>query len=464
MNSSKRALHSMNRRDFLTGAAASLALGRTSMGASPAKPNVIFILADDLGRSDVGCYGQKKIKTPNIDRLAAEGMRFTQAYAGGAVCAPSRCTLMTGLHTGHSTIRHNFSISRNKERVSLRAEDVTVAQVMKSAGYATGIFGKWGLAEPDTGGVPTRHGFDEWLGYLNNDHATEYYTDFLWRGEHKEIIKENLNDARRVYTHDLFTREAIGFIRKHLRDPFFLYLPYTIPHGERVVPSDAPYTKENWTQEQKNYAAMTTRMDSDIGRIVALLKESGLDSNTIVFFASDNGAGFNAEGVALFGSTGPLRDKKGTVYEGGIRVPMIARWPGKIKPGSVSEQLFTFWDFLPTAAELVGANTPAKIDGISILSALLSNKLKDQERPLYWEAHGNGFQQAVRMGNWKGVRPALKQPLELYDLSRDIGESKNLASAQPAIVARMEAFLRDARTEAPEYPPKPSSKGSGQPR
>jgi len=444
---------SMNRRAFLTGAAASLALGRTSAGAPTARPNIIFILADDLGRSDLGCYGQKKIKTPNIDRLAAEGMRFTQAYSGGTVCAPSRCTLMTGLHTGHATIRHNFSVLRNKERVSLRAEDITVAQVMKSAGYSTAIFGKWGLAEPDTGGVPTRHGFDEWLGYLNNDHATQYYTDHLWRGEHKEIIKENLNNARRVYTHDLFTREAIGFIRKHQRDPFFLYLPYTIPHGQRVVPSDAPYTNENWTKEQKNYAAMTTRMDGDIGRIMALLKETGLDNNTIVFFASDNGAGFK-EGIDLFNSTGPLRDKKGKVYEGGIRVPMIARWPGKVKPGTISEQIFTFWDFLPTAAELAGAKTPPKLDGISIVPALLENKLKDQERSLYWESHTSGFQQAVRMGNWKGVRAGLKQPLELYDLSRDIGEANNVASAHPDVLARIEKYLRSARTEAPEYPPR----------
>jgi len=453
MDDPKRAHHLIDRRVFLTGGAAALALRHPCAGASPLKPNVIFILADDLGRSDLGCYGQKKIRTPNIDRLAAEGMLFTQAYAGGAVCAPARCTLMTGLHTGHATIRHNHSTLRRQARVSLGTADITVAQVMKSAGYTTALFGKWGLAGPDDpAGAPTRHGFDEWLGFLDNDHAKEYYAEFLWRGEHKEIVNENLNKACGVYTPNLFTREAITLVRDHQRHPFFLYLSYAIPHAPWVIPSNEPYTKENWTQQQKNYAAMTTHMDNDIGRIMTVLKEAGLDNNTIVFFSSDNGAGFE-EGIGLFGSTGSLRGRKGTLYEGGIRVPMIARWPGKIKPGSVSQQLFTFWDFLPTAAAIARAEIPPKLDGISVLPALLSNTVRDQERPLYWELHGDGrFQQAVRIGKWKGVRAGVKQPLEIYDLSRDPGESHNLAGAQPEIVARMEAFLRHARTDAREYP------------
>ncbi len=437
----------MQRREFL-----SLAAAGALRGAPPRKPNIIFILADDLGYGDLGSYGQRHIRTPNIDRLAAEGTRFEQCYAGATVCAPSRSCLMTGQHTGHTTVRANHSV-RTRQRVPLNAEDVTVAELLKQAGYATGIIGKWGLGEPDTPGIPNRQGFDEWFGYLNQDHAADYYTDYLWRNEQRETLRGNLDGARGAYTHDLFAQDALRFVKAHRNHPFFLYLAYTIPHAEHVVPSDAPYTDQAWTQKQKNYAAMVTRMDKDIGELMTLLRTSGLDENTLVFFTSDNGAGFT-DGLELFGSAGPFRGRKGDVYEGGHRVPMIARWPGRIRAGAVNrQQVWAFWDFLPTAADIAGVKPPQGIDGISVLPALLGQPQKQQHEFLYWEGHTrSAFQQAVRMGSWKGVRAGLNGPLELYDLNADVAETRNIAAAHPGIVKKMEDYLRSARSEAVEYP------------
>ena len=435
----------LSRRDFLN--AAPLA----AMQTRRAKPNILFILADDLGCYDVGCYGQKLIRTPNIDRLAREGMRFTQCYCGATVCAPSRNTLMTGQHLGHTTVRDNHSL-RTGERVPLRAEDVTVAEVLKGAGYRTGIIGKWGLGEPGTTGVPNRQGFDEWFGFLNQDHAIEYYTDYLWRNDRKEIIRANRDGKKGAYVHDLFTEDAVRFLRAHRTEPFFLYLAYTIPHADHVVPGNEPYARQPWTEEQKNYAAMVTRMDRDIGRLMALLKETGLDENTIVFFSSDNGAGFG-EGVPLFHSTGPLRERKGSVYEGGIRAPMIVRRPGSIQAGAASDYVWAFWDFLPTAAELAGVPAPSGIDGISVLPVLQGRKPVREREYLYWESfRRKELHQALRIGPWKGVRHGLSKPLELYDLSHDEGERNNIAAAHRDIVTRMERILKTVRTENPEYP------------
>ncbi len=417
--------------------------------AAPARPNIVFILADDLGNYDLGCYGQKLIKTPNIDRIAAEGMLFKQAYTGATVCAPSRSCLMTGQHTGHTTVRANWSL-RTKQRVPLNAGDVTVAQVLKGAGYATGIFGKWGLGEPETTGLPNRHGFDDWFGFLNQDHAVDYYTDYLWRNQNKKILKGNLNGGKKEYTTDLFTREAKRFIRQHQRDPFFLYLAYTTPHKDLMVPRDEWYSRENWSEDDKLYAAMTTWMDRGIGEVTALLKELKIDDNTLVFFASDNGAGHKS-GIPLFHSTGPFRGAKSEVWEGGIRAPMLARWPGKIKAGAVSEQPWAFWDFLPTAAELAGAKPPANIDGISVVPALTGKK-QPQHEFLYWENHGKRFEQAVRMGDWKAIRQGLDGKIALYDLASDIGETTDLALENPGVVKRIAEILRTVRTEAPEYP------------
>jgi arylsulfatase A-like enzyme len=424
----------------------------------PSQPNFIFIMADDLGLYDLGCYGQKLIQTPNIDRLAAEGLRFTDCYAGSTVCAPSRSVLLTGQHTGHTTVRWNSSI-RTGGRVSLRAGDVTVAQVLKgpewrdafdeSRAYATAIFGKWGLGEPGTPGLPNNLGFDEWFGFLNQQHAHNHYPEYLWRNKTRETLHGNANGRRREYASDLFIREALYFIDRHAHQPFFLYFTPTVPHGKFEVPSQAHYASQPWPEEAKNYAAMVTRMDSYVGRIMAKLVETGLDNNTLVFFCSDNGGPFEYK---PFGSTGPLRGRKGSIYDGGLRVPMIARWPGRIASGSVSSYPWSFCDVLPTLADLAGVRgTPNDIDGISVAPALFG-KPGNPERHLYWETFAGGFHQAVRMGRWKGVRHGLGQPLELYDLTVDPGEMNNLAAANSDVVARIEKYLSACREESVEYP------------
>jgi arylsulfatase A-like enzyme len=429
-----------------------------------AHPNIIFILADDLGYGDLGCYGQKQIQTPSIDRLAADGMRFTQCYAGCTVCAPSRCCLMTGMHTGHAWVRGN-------QRIPLRPEDVTVAQVLKSAGYATALVGKWGLGEPDTTGIPNRKGFDEFFGYLNQRHAHNSWPEYLWKNEQKyplagNVEKKGISSQCVQFSNDLFTREALSFIDRHSKGPFFLYLAYTVPHAndERgaaesngiEVPSDAPYSDRPWPATEKNFAAMITRMDGDIAHIMKRLRELGIDDNTIVFFSSDNGP--HKEGgqdPTFFKSGGPLRGIKRDMYEGGIRVPMIVRWPGHVKSGAVSDQVWGFWDFLPTAAELAGAKAPPKIDGLSMAPTLIGEKAvghsQQDHKFLYWEFHEGGFKQAVRMGNWKAVRLAPDKPLQLYNLKDDIGETHNVAAEHPDVVAKIEAYLKGARTESPHW-------------
>lgn len=440
----------MNRREFLASGAAFAQAQKPRR-----KPNIVFILADDLGCFDLGCYGQKLIETPNIDKIAAEGLRFTQAYAGGAVCAPSRCTLMTGMHLGHATIRDNHS-RRNGGRVPLRAEDVTVAEILKKAGYATGIFGKWGLGEPGTPGVPNRQGFDDWFGFLNQDHAIEYFTDHLWRNETKETLRGNLNGGRREYTTELFTREALRFIRAHRNDPFFLYLPYTAPHTDIDAPSDLQYASKPWPPEARTIAAMTGYMDRGVGQVMSLLRELRLEQDTLVMFASDNGAG-HKKYIPLFHSTGHLRGAKGEIYEGGIRVPLIARWPGRIAPGTVTQEPVAFWDFLPTACEVAGAAAPGGIDGVSYTPTLLGAKQAERDH-LYWERPSkNRFDQAVRMGRWKAIRLGIGAPVEVYDLASDESEAKNLAEQRPEIVARARALFRTARVENPEYPSRPDA-------
>ena len=420
------------------------------------KPNIIFILADDLGYGDLGCYGQKKIKTPNVDRLAADGMRFTQCYAGSTVCAPSRAVLMTGLHTGHARVRGNAEMP-------LAPADVTVAEVLKQAGYATGAFGKWGLGLENTTGHPNRQGFDEWFGYLNQTHAHDYYPTQLYRNDRLFILDKNLDGQKGQYSHDLFSMVASNFIRINRNTPFFLYLAYTIPHAHNelkdkgmVVPSDAPYSKEDWPQMEKNKAAMITRMDRDIGQILEYLKKLKIEDNTMVFFTSDNGP--HQEGGIkpdFFQSSGPWRGIKRDLYEGGIRIPMVVRWPEKIKPGTVSEQVWAFWDFLPTLAEIVNVEPPLGIDGISMLPTLLGQKQTNQHEFLYWEFHEKGSKQAVRMGDWKAVRLALGAPLELYDLKSDPGETANVAEKHPEVIARIEAYLKSARSESERWPLKP---------
>jgi arylsulfatase A-like enzyme len=444
--------------------------------AAPRRPNIIFILADDLGYGDLGCYGQTKIQTPNLDRLAAQGMRFTDFYAGSTVCAPSRCALMTGFHTGHAYIRGNSGLA-------LRAGDLTIAQILKASGYRTGLVGKWGLGNEHTDGVPQKQGFEEFVGYLDHVHAHDYYTDYLWRYDvrtgydDKMVFPENQGLEKRAYTHDLFTMAALNFAKinkpealNHYR-PFFLYLAYTIPHanneeGRRTgngmqVPSDAPYSAETWPQPEKNKAAMITRLDTDIGRLVDKLEQLKIDDETIIFFSSDNGP--HKEGGVdpkFFNSAGGLRGIKRDLYEGGIRVPLIVRWPGKIKPGQVNKSPYALWDFLPTAAEIAGEKPPVGIDGVSFLPTLLGKTPTNHQGFLYWEFHESGFQQAARMDHWKAVRPQAGEPLELYDLDRDPGETNNLARLNPQVNSKFEAYFKSARTEAPEWPIKKPEKKS----
>jgi len=442
---------------------------------APRKPSILLIVADDLGYGDLGCYGQIKIKTPNIDKLAAEGMRFTDFYAGSTVCAPSRAALMTGRHTGHAGIRGNSTMS-------LTPAETTVAEVLKGAGYQTGLIGKWGLGNAGSAGVPQNKGFDEFVGYLDKVHAHDYYTDHLERYDPKhldypqDILLENQGGKRGLYTHDLFTTAALNFLRinkpasdNHYR-PFFLFLSYTIPHANNEeftrtgngmqVPTDAPYSSEPWPQVEKNKAAMITRLDTDVGRLMDKLRELKIDDNTIIFFTSDNGA--HKEGGVdpkFFQSTGPLRGIKRDLYEGGIRVPMIVRWPGHIKPAQVSDQIWAFWDFLPTAAAIASTNAPKDIDGISMLPSFLGKQQTNQHQFLYWEFHERGFQQAVRMGDWKAVRPQAGEPLELYNLKTDITEKQNVAAGHPDIVAKIEDYLKTARAESDRWPiKKPAQK------
>jgi arylsulfatase A-like enzyme len=451
----------VSRRAFLQtlalGTTASVLEGSLAQAADKAtrKPNILFILADDLGYGDLGCYGQKQIQTPNLDRIATEGIRFTDCYSGSTVCAPSRCCLMTGMHTGHARIRGNA-------RVPLLPENTTVAEVLKKVGYSTGLIGKWGLGESKTTGTPTRQGFDEFFGYLNQGHAHNYYPEHLWNQEEMMEIPENLGMGRKVYSHDLFTERALDYLTRHKDHPFFLYLAYTIPHANNErgrdegngmeVPDYGPYKDQPWPDTEKGRAAMITRMDKDIGKILDHLKQLGIEEETILFFTSDNGphheGGSNPE---FFQSSGPLKGIKRDLYEGGIRVPMLARCPGKIPAGGVSNQVWAFWDFLPTAADLGGGQAPEGIDGLSMVPALLGGKAPEHEF-LYWEFHEGGFKQAVRMGQWKAVRLAPGQPLELYHLGVDPGEKHNIAAEQPEAIAKIEEYLKQARTESEDWP------------
>jgi arylsulfatase A-like enzyme len=449
----------MFRRVFLIGSLFSIGAASVLCGAEPntgQRPNILYIMADDLGPHDLGCYGQELIRTPNIDRLALQGTRFTQVCAGASVCAPSRSVLMTGLHTGHSRVRDNFSkiggvVGENGEkgRVPLRPEDVTVAEVLKSAGYVTGITGKWGLGEWNTQGVPNLQGFDHWFGYLNQQTAHSYFPSFLWLNQQKFELPGNQDGRQQQYAHDLFTGFALNFIRTQAEKPFFLYLAYTTPHGKFQVPDLGPYADRNWREGAREYAAMVTRMDDHIGQVLALLDELKLRDNTIVFFCSDNG------GPAPFGdvfqTNGQLRGKKGQVYEGGLRVPMIARWPGHVPAEQVSDQPWYFADVLPTLAAIAGAKSPEKIDGVSVLPTLLGQHQDLSQHFEYWEQYSRGFKQAARLGDWKAVRLDLKKPVELYDLKADPSESHDVASAHPDVVAKFESYLATAHTDSDDY-------------
>ena len=452
----------------------------TSALRAAEKPNLIFILADDLGYGDLGCYGQQLIQTPHLDRMAAEGMRFPQFYAGCTVCAPSRAVLMTGRHVGHVSVRGNAGGKKIDDLAAMRPqtlsrEEMTIPEMLKQVGYATALIGKWGIGELGSGSEPTRRGFDSFFGYLNQHHAHNYYPAFLTRNEspvplRNEVPGEGLfgqgyASKKLDYSHDLFAAEALKWIEAQQANPFFLYLAFTTPHANneagrdlkngQEVPDLGAYAAKDWTAPNQGQAAMITRMDADIGRLFALLQKLGLDERTLVCFSSDNGP--HQEGgndPKFFHANGGLRGIKRDLYEGGIRVPFIARWPGKIAPGTTAAQVGHFSDVLPTLAEVSGATPPAGIDGISLAPTLLGHPEQQAKREsLYWEFHEGATEQAVLLdGHWKGVRLKPGAALELYDLATDRAETTDLAPAQPEIVARIEAILRTARTESPDWP------------
>jgi arylsulfatase A-like enzyme len=454
----------MRRRAFLPSLAAAPAV-LSAQNRRP--PNIVWIMADDLGFGDLGCYGQKYIRTPNIDRLAAEGTLFRTAYAGCTVCAPSRSSLMSGQHTGHTPVRSNPG------GVPILAGETTVADVLHSAGYATGLFGKWGLGDIGTAGVPWKHGFDEFFGTLHQAHAHFQYPRFLYDNAREFPLAGNVDGARVTYANDVIADRAVDFIRRRKNGPFFLYHSPTMPHFEPHVPEDSlaeyrgkfplgkPWSQPNGRLKAQPdvrtaYAGMVTRVDRYVGRVMAELKQQGLDRDTIVFFTSDNGATLPELGETFFQSAGNCRGHKGNLYEGGLRVPLLARWPGHVPAGRQSDQICYFPDFLPTAAELASAKLPSGIDGISVVPALLGKNQKQHEM-LYWENPGYDWKtkefapglpmQALRRGNLKAVRPRQNGGVEVYDLAADPTESHNLAGEKPELSAQFDQLLRQARTE-----------------
>ncbi len=448
-----------------------LAIAAVSCGAqapkAAAQTNIIFIMADDLGYGHLGVYGQEKILTPNIDQLAAEGMRFTQAYAGATVCAPSRSVLMTGLHGGHTPIR------RNGGGAALKPDDITIAEVLKKAGYATGGFGKWGLGVEGSTGHPNEQGFDEFVGYLHQVHAHFYYPFWLTENHGKLMLPENEGRKRVRYSHDVIMNRALDFIRRNKDRPFFCYLPVTIPHVELAVPEESLWQylgrwKETPGHQEKRpgyivsetpkatFAAMVSHLDRDIGRIRALIEELGLDDNTVIIFTSDNGAQsrFDVQ-EEFFHASGPLRGYKASMYEGGLRVPLIIRWPGKVAPGTVSDLQTYFPDWMPTLAEVAGTVAPAN-DGVSLVPTLCGHSEKQEHHEwLYWEIvdrEGNPRMRAARHGDWKFVQNKRSEPVELYNLAEDLGEQRNLAAEHPELVKEFEAWYAENRTPGRTWP------------
>ncbi len=449
------------------------------------KPNIVYILADDLGYGDLSCYGQQKFKTPHIDQLSKMGIRFTQHYAGCTVCAPSRSSLMTGQHTGHTPIRGNKGWDPEGQ-YPIPANTFTLAEMLKQAGYTTGAFGKWGLGFIGTEGDPNKQGFDEFFGYNCQSLAHNYFPSYLWDNDQKVILKGNANNQSNDYAPKLIHDRALKFIEKNnpakTGKPFFLFYPNIIPHAELLLPEEnlkkfrdkllpekeykgaepgspnfrkGPYGTQKETHAA--FAAMVTYLDKQVGEVMAKLKELGLDKNTLIIFSSDNGP--HLEGGAdpdFFNSNGPLKGYKRDLYEGGIRVPMIACWPEKIKAGETSEHISAFWDVLPTIAEIVGVSAPQNIDGISFLPALTSKGKQKQHETLYWEFHEMNGRQALRKGDWKLIRYNIFTPekatTELYNVKTDIGEDKNVAKDYPEVVKEMLEILNKSRIDSEVFP------------
>lgn len=444
-------------------------LAATGCQQEAKKPmNVIYILADDMGYGDIGCYGQELIHTPNLDRMAKEGMRFTQHYAGCTVSAPSRGSLITGLHTGHSQIRGNREV-KPEGQIPMIEGTYTIARLMKDAGYVTGIFGKWGLGHPGSASTPLQMGFDEFYGYNCQRQAHTYYPAHLYEDDVKVMIPENENGARQTFSQDLVHEHAINFIRENKEKPFFGFFTYTLPHAELAVPQDSimemydgkfeetPYNGHAGyypcAKPRATFAAMVTRLDWYVGEIFKELKAQGLDQNTLVIFTSDNGP--HREGGAdpdFFKSYGPLKGTKRDVYEGGIRVPMIAWAPEKVKAGVENDHVSAFWDMMPTLAELTGIELTTQTDGVSFLPTLFSKGNQQEHDYLYWEFHELKGRQAIRKGNWKAMRQKISSQdgptFELYDLSNDLHEDNNVAAQYPEIAAELNNMMDQVRTQS----------------
>lgn len=458
---------------FAVGLLLGIGLSGPAVAAKAPPPNLIFILADDLGYGDLGCYGQRHILTPNLDRMAAEGMRFTQFYAGSTVCAPSRSVLMTGQHTGHTWVRGNAGAKPDGPQ-SLRRRDVTVAEMLQGAGYVTGLVGKWGLGVPGDAGVPNRQGFDYFYGFLSQMHAHNHYPDYLWRNTDKVPLANRIVPVGTVgagyatnrveYAGDLFAREALEFVERHQEQPFFLYLASTVPHANnerfaalkdgQEVPDYGAYAERDWPDPWKGQAAMITRLDAQIGVLLARIRELGLAGRTAVFFTSDNGP--HQEGgndPEYFDANGPHRGIKRDLTDGGIRVPFIASWPGRIPAGVVSDHVGYFGDIMATFAQLAGTRPPRGIDSISLVPTLLGDPRRQKQHPwLYWEFHERGFDQAIRFGDWKALRLGVDAPIQIYRVTDDPGETNNLANARPDLVRQAQRILAGARTENPNWP------------
>lgn len=448
------------------------------------RPNIVLIVADDLGYGELGCYGQQRIKTPRIDQLAAQGIRFTQFYAGSPVCAPSRCTLMTGKHPGHAYIRNNGDPKGLEDLAAqygwvfpgqnpILEDEITIAELLKQRGYATAAIGKWGLGHFGTTGDPNRQGFDLFYGYNCQRHAHNHYPRFLWRNGDKDFLPGNDRSLTgETYSQDRFTEEALQFIRQHRQEPFFLYLPFAVPHVSIQVPDsslaqyagefeETDYKKDGYERHptpHAGYAAMVSHWDRDVGTIVDLIDELGLGPQTLILLTSDNGPTHHRVGGAdstYFNSAGPLRGRKGSVWEGGLRVPLIARWTGEIPPGRESDLIAAFWDLLPTICASAGVEPPDVVDGISLLPTLRQMGQQPQHDYLYWEFAGYGGQQAVRQGDWKALRQDLRRgnrQWQLYNLAEDLAESRDLAEQRPAIVAQLASVAENAREDSPLFP------------
>ena len=470
---------------FLSMALSSCAQEKKDKKVTNNQPNVIYILADDMGIGDLGAYGQTIIQTPNLDKMASNGMKFTQHYSGSAVCAPSRSSLMTGQHTGHTPIRGNRENVKGQEgQVPIPDNTLTIAEILKEKGYATGAFGKWGLGFDE--GDPNNQGFDEFYGYNCQRLAHRYYPPYLNHNQKRDSLKGNDWTNTVTYAPDVIQEHRLKFLEDNKDKPFFAYIPLVLPHAEIISPNDSifkiydgkfketPYTVDNkytsdygpdivpheYTSVEKplaTYASMITRIDAYVGQIIDKVDELGLTENTIIMFASDNGpspeGGTNPD---FFDSNSQFRGYKRDLYEGGIRAPFLVVWPNKVKEGSVTNHVSTFWDVLPTLTELTNTKTPDNIDGISFLPTLLEGKNQKQHEYLYWEFNIRGGRKAIRKGDWKGVwyKMNTKKPsaFELYNLADDVSETNNVADAHPEVVAEFHKILSEASTESELFP------------